>query len=334
MARRISSPEFSRNYGFWSEPEQQALMSASVAIAGVGGDGFQLGLKLARMGVSRFSIADPEVFEPENVNRVEGASTSTFGRRKAEVFRDRVLDINPDAEVEVFFDGVTPDNVEAFMRGASLVLDESELTKPEIGSLIARRARAQGIPDLLVMNVGFAAQVTSFAPRSSWTFERFMGFSSDAPLDEIAEAGVDLSRCLPYIPGYTDLRSLQAVMGSDDAAPAPLPSISIGVDAASAIGTAQAFLHLTAGISNRRRSPIWAPRVAYTDAYLLRTRVLRAGRASHLRHLMFAAARQQLGFNPRAEYTPADIARRSEECRVPGTGSRGLGFGSPEASRP
>lgn len=310
MTRTISSPEFSRNFGFWSEDEQRAILAAKVAIAGVGGDGFQLGLKLARMGVTRFSIADPEVFEPENVNRVEGAATSTFERKKAEVFVDRVRDINPDAEVDVFLSGVTPDNIEPFMRGASLVLDESELTKPEIGSLIARRARAQGIPDLLVMNVGFAAQVTSFAPRSQWTFERFMGFTPETPLDEIAAEGVDFSRCLPYIPAYTDLRSLQAVQGDNGAPPESLPSISIGVDLASAIGCTQAFLHLTAGVSDRRRSPVWAPRMAVTDAYTLRTRILRAGKASHVRHLLVAAARQKLGLNPLGSYTPADIARR------------------------
>ncbi|WP_336659666.1 ThiF family adenylyltransferase [Leucobacter sp. USHLN153] len=311
IAKTVSAPEFSRNYGFWNEDEQRALTQSRVAIAGVGGDGFQLGLKLARMGVPAFSVADPEVFEPENMNRVEGATTSTFGRRKAEVFRERVLDINPDAVVEVFFDGVIPENVEPFMHGASLVLDESELTRPEIGSLIARRARAQGIPDLLVMNVGFAAQVTSFAPQSEWTFERFMGFRADTPLDEIAEAGVDLSRCLPYIPAYTDLRSLQTVIGEEGHPPASLPSISIGVDVASSIGSAQAFLHLTSGVRNRRRSPIWAPRIAYTDAYRLRTRVVRAGKAAHTRGLLIAAVRDRLGMNPRGAYTHADIARRA-----------------------
>lgn len=310
VTRSITSPEFSRNYGFWNEAEQQALLDARVAIAGVGGDGFQLGLRLARMGVTRFSIADPEVFEPENVNRVEGAATSSFDRKKAEVFRERLRDVNPSAEVDVFLSGVTPENVEDFMRGASLVLDESELTKPEIGSLIARQARAQGIPNLLVMNVGFAAQVTSFAPNSPWTFERFMGFRSDAPLEDIAAGGVDFSRCLPYIPPYTDLRSLVAVQGEGGAPPASLPSISVGVDVASAMGSTQAFLHLTSHVSNRRRSPVWAPRIVITDAYSLRTRTLRVGKASHVRHLLWAAARQKLGLNPLASYTLADIARR------------------------
>ncbi|WP_053353273.1 ThiF family adenylyltransferase [Leucobacter musarum] len=303
--------EFARNYGFWSEDEQLALTRSRVAIAGVGGVGFQLGLKLARMGVSSFSIADPEVFEPENVNRVDGAVHSTFMRSKAEVFRERLHDINPDAAVDLFTDGVNAHNVQEFMHGASVVLDETEMTMPDIGTLVAREARRIGIPDVLAMNIGFAAQVTSFDPHSAWTFERYRGFSDRAPLDEIAELGVDFARCLPYIPAYTDLRSLATVQGDDAHAPASLPSISIGVDVASALASTQVFLHLTSKLGNRRRKPIWAPRVAYTDTYDLRTRVVRAGKWSHLRHLLSAALRQKAGRNPLASYTHDDIARRS-----------------------
>jgi molybdopterin/thiamine biosynthesis adenylyltransferase len=311
--RSHSSPEFSRNYGFWSEDEQRALLTSSVALAGVGGDGFQLGVKLARMGVSRFSVADPEPFEPENANRVPGATTSTYGRPKVEVFREHVLDVNPDAEVQLFGDGVTLDNAEEFLRGAQLVFDESELTQPEIGVTIARRARAMGIPNVLVMNVGFAAQVTSFHPSGRYTFERFMGASEQASLEEIATTPVDFSRFLPYIPPYSDLRSLITLQSpAPDGSTASLPSISAGVDLASAIGSTQAFLHLTAAVSNRRQKPIWAPRIAYVDAYRMRARTIRASRGSHIRSLLVAAARDRLGRNPRASYTHDDIRARRE----------------------
>ena len=109
----VNAPEYARNYGFWNEDEQRAIMAARVAIAGVGGDGFQMGLKLARMGVQTFDIADPEVFEPENANRVPGATTETYGLRKADVFADEVHKINPDADVRIFTDGVTEDGSEA-----------------------------------------------------------------------------------------------------------------------------------------------------------------------------------------------------------------------------
>ncbi|CAD5992402.1 ThiF family adenylyltransferase [Agreia sp. COWG] len=312
MTRSFRSAEFSRNFGFWSEDEQAALIDSTVAIGGAGGGGFQFGLKLARMGVSAFTIADPEVFEPQNANRVEGAAASTYGRNKAEVFRERVLDINPEARVVVLDSGVTVDNVDEFVAGADLVVDESESTQPEIGVLIARAARSRGVPNLTAMNVGFAAQVTSFAPTGPWTFERFMGIDERATIEEIAATGsMDFARSLPYVPPYADLRALAAVRQTDAlGASVSLPSLSIGIDMLSSIASAQAFLHLTRRVSNRRPSPIWAPRMAYVDAYSFRSGIVRGGRASHVRHLLVAAARQKLGLNPLASYTVRDIDRR------------------------
>ena len=312
--KSLDAPEFSRNYGFWSEAEQAALMNSRVAIAGVGGVGFQVGTKLARMGVASFAGADPEEFDPQNANRVPGASASTYGRSKVDVFREQVRDINPDAVVHRYHDGVTVENAAEFLAGATLVFDESETTHPEIGTTIARHARALGIPDLLVVNVGFAATVTAFHPRSRFTFERFMGLGDDAPLDEIAQQKIDFGRFLPYVPPYSDLRGLVAMTTDGPTGERPsLPSIAPGVDLASAIGTTQAFLHLTAaaGVMNRRRSPIWAPRLALLDAYTMHGKVIRASRATHLRHVLTAALRDRFGRNPAASYTHADLARRA-----------------------
>ncbi len=303
--RTINSLENSRNYGFWNEAEQQALLDAHVAIAGVGGDGFQLGQKLAQMGVQNFSVADPEVFEPENTNRVPGSTSSTYGRNKAEVFEEKIKDINPAASVRVFTGGVLPDNIEEFMYGADLILDESELTRLEIGTLIARQAIKQGIPDLLVMNIGFAAQVTSFHPSRGKTFEDIMGIPKGMPLDEVADLEVDLSRCVPYIPKYSDLRTLKAVMEG-----APLPSIAQGVDVASALGSSQAFLHLVGKAGNHRPEPVWAPRFRYMDALDGTSGETRFPRLSHYRTLAHAALRQSLGRNADAAYSAEERGRR------------------------
>lgn len=308
--RTTESSEFSRNYGFWNEDEQQALMAARVAIAGVGGDGFQLGLRLAMNGVQTFDIADPEVFEPENTNRVPGATTSTYGQNKAEVFRDRVLDINPDADVRIFKDGVTEDNVEDFTSRATLIFDESELTYLHIGTALARAARERGVPNVLVMNVGFAAQVTSFHPKGKTTFEKLMGIPEGMPLDEIKDLTVQFDRCLPYIPKYGDLSTLVAVKNG-----APLPSIAQGVDVAAAIGSTQAFKHITSGLNNRRDEPVWAPKFAYMDSYSLKSGVISMPRLSHYRTLAHAATRDILKLNPKASYREADRQSRSNALR-------------------
>jgi molybdopterin/thiamine biosynthesis adenylyltransferase len=312
LMRTVQSPEYSRNYGFWNEAEQQALLDAKVAIAGVGGDGFQMGLKLAKMGVQTFDIADPEVFEPENNNRVPGATTSTYGRPKVEVFTEQVLDINPAADIRVYRDGVTEDNVEEFMSRADLVFDESELTYPHIGTAIAREARKRNIPDVMVMNVGFAAQVTSFDPRHRFTFERFMGIPQDMPLADVKDLAVDFSRCLPYIPKYGDLTTLQAVQEG-----ASLPSIAPGVDVASAIGSSQAFLHIVQKAKNNRPSPIWAPRILYMDAYSGIANVTKHPQASYYRHLVGMLVGNVLNKYPHASYSADQRSTRERATGAP-----------------
>jgi molybdopterin/thiamine biosynthesis adenylyltransferase len=304
--KSINAAEYSRNYGFWTEEEQSAVINAKIAIAGVGGDGFQLGLKLAMMGVQTLDIADPEVFEPENTNRVPGAVKAAYGRKKVDVFAERVHEINPDADVRIFENGVTKDNVKDFLRRATLVFDESELTHPHIGTMVAREARRRGIPVVLVMNVGFAAQVTSFDPKSKWTFERFMGWPDDMPLEDVKKQLVDYSRCLPYIPHYADLTTLKAVRGG-----APLPSISTGVDVASALGSCQAFLYMTKNLKNNRQKPIIAPAIAYADAYSFKSGITRLPRVSHYFHLNIAAVNNILGRNSMAAYREHErLARR------------------------
>jgi molybdopterin/thiamine biosynthesis adenylyltransferase len=305
MSLHTASPEFSRNYGFWNEAEQQAILDSHVAIAGVGGDGFQLGQKLAMMGVQHFSVADPEVFERENINRVPGARNSTLGEKKAEVFRDTILDINPDADVRVFTDGVTEDNVDDWMKGSTLVYDESELTYLQIGTMVARAARARGIPNVLVMNVGFAAQVTSFHPESKHTFEKIMGIPKDMPLDEVAEQEVDFNRCVPYLPPYLDVASFEAVVKG-----ASLPSIAPGVDQASAIGTAQGFLHMVGDVSPKRPEPVWAPKFRYVDALTGESHDTRFPRASSIQHSVRMLLRTRLGLNVPTSYTEDERGAR------------------------
>lgn len=305
----ISKKEYSRNYGFWNEEEQRLLSKSKVAIAGVGGDGFQLGYKLAMMGVGKFTIADPEVFEEENSNRVIGATSSHLGRNKAEVFRDMVADMRPGATVDIYTEGITQDNLTEFTDGADLVIDETELTKLELGTMLAREARRKVIPDLLVMNIGFAAVATSFGPyRGHKTFEDIMGIPKGAPLDEVADMKVDFSRCLPYIPDYGDLRTLEAVKAGAD-----LPSISPGVDVASALGSTEAFLHIVSASKkgNNRRQPTWAPRFRYMDSYNGESGVTMTPRLSYYLGLLAVAGRSVFDLNPKASYSDDNRSARN-----------------------
>ncbi|MGB4420594.1 MAG: ThiF family adenylyltransferase [Candidatus Saccharimonadales bacterium] len=304
----INKREYDRNYGFWNEKEQDILNKSKVAIAGVGGDGFQLGYKLAMMGVGSFSIADPEIFEEENSNRVMGATSSHLGRNKAEVFRDMVADMRPETTVDIYTEGISEDNLTDFTRNANLVIDETELTKLELGTMLAREARRKAIPDLLVMNIGFAAIATSFKPYyyRGKTFEDIMGIPKDAPLDEVADMEVDFSRCLPYVPRYGDLETLKAVKKGAD-----LPSISPGVDVASAIGSTEAFLHLVSDSNNKRRKPVWAPNFRYMDSYNGESGTIRTPRLSYYLGMVAAISSSVMNLSPSASYDEKSRKRRN-----------------------
>lgn len=305
--KTIYAPEFARNYGFWDEEAQQRLLDTHAVIGGVGGDGYELGTKLARMGIGTITVADPEVFEAENKNRVPGAKDSTLNRNKAEVFAEEVSDINPDAKVTVFNEGITLDNIpEIITPDVGIVFDETELTHMELGTAIARRARKLGIPDVMVMNVGFAGQVTSFAPDSRHTFERMMGFRDDMPLDEVADLDVDFSRCLPYVPPYIDLDTFKAVVDGS-----PLPSIAAGVDVASSLGQSQTVLHLIKS-HGQRVHPVMSPTIAWQDSLTLRSGRTRHPRPSHYRTLAVAAVNDLvLRRNPPTAYETS-----SREARI------------------
>lgn len=77
----------------------EKLKNASVAVFGIGGVGSFAAEALARAGVGRIALFDKDVVSQTNRNRQLVALTSTVGRPKAEVMRERILDINPEAEV-------------------------------------------------------------------------------------------------------------------------------------------------------------------------------------------------------------------------------------------
>ena len=77
------------------------LAKAKVAIFGIGGVGGYVAEALARSGVGSFVLVDDDKVCLTNINRQIIATRKTVGQYKAEVMRDRILDINPDAQVEV-----------------------------------------------------------------------------------------------------------------------------------------------------------------------------------------------------------------------------------------
>ena len=75
------------------------LQNASVAVFGVGGVGGAAAEALGRAGIGRLDLFDPDRVALTNLNRQLAALHSTIGCLKADVMRDRLLDIHPEASV-------------------------------------------------------------------------------------------------------------------------------------------------------------------------------------------------------------------------------------------
>lgn len=91
---------FSRSEALLGTQAMEALRTKRVIIFGVGGVGSYAAECLIRTGLTHLTIVDGDVVQPSNTNRQLPATHATIGRPKVEVLRERLLEINPDAEIE------------------------------------------------------------------------------------------------------------------------------------------------------------------------------------------------------------------------------------------
>ena len=102
---------FSRNLGLISPSEQERLRNCRVAIPGMGGVGGNHLMTLTRMGIGKFRIADADEFEAKNFNRQFGATLDSLGHPKADVMSAAARSVNPQLQLDVLNEYITPEIV-------------------------------------------------------------------------------------------------------------------------------------------------------------------------------------------------------------------------------
>jgi tRNA threonylcarbamoyladenosine dehydratase len=156
---------FSRNFGWTSAADQQALRRARIAIAGLGGVGGAHLVTLARLGIEHFHIADFDQFEVHNFNRQAGASMGTLGQPKVAVMAKMALDVNPQADIKCFAQGVTQDNIDEFFRGVDVYVDALDFFAIEARRMVFAACRERGIPALTAAPLGMGVALLGFGAR-------------------------------------------------------------------------------------------------------------------------------------------------------------------------
>ena len=112
-----------RNLDIISPKEQLKLAESQVAVIGAGGLGGSTILLLARMGIGRMVVVDPDVFEETNLNRQALCTGKSLGKPKAGEAVSAVFSVNPGVKVIPYETKLTPSNAEEIIAGSDVVVD-------------------------------------------------------------------------------------------------------------------------------------------------------------------------------------------------------------------
>jgi tRNA A37 threonylcarbamoyladenosine dehydratase len=118
----------------------ERLRQSHVTIVGLGAVGSYALEALARSGIGHLRLVDFDVVAPSNINRQLLALSSTIGRRKCDLARERALDINPNCQVEAIGEFVDGENVfEMVGESPDLVIDAIDALNPKVQLLASLR---------------------------------------------------------------------------------------------------------------------------------------------------------------------------------------------------
>ena len=152
--------QFSRTELIIGKEGIEKLNKAKVAVFGIGGVGSYVVEGLVRAGVQNFILVDDDKVCLTNLNRQIIATRSTIGKQKVEVAKERILDINPNANVEI--------HQEFFMPGSPEILDDSvDYIVDSVDTVTAKielvmRANKLNIPIISSMGTGNKLDPTRF----------------------------------------------------------------------------------------------------------------------------------------------------------------------------
>jgi len=137
------------------------LADATVAVFGIGGVGGHVAEALARSGVGNLELVDHDTVSLSNLNRQIVALHSTIGKYKVDVMRDRILDINPDANVVGHKCFYLPETAGQFdFSRYDYVVDCIDTVTGKLQLIEA--AKAAGVPIISSMGAGNKLDPTAF----------------------------------------------------------------------------------------------------------------------------------------------------------------------------
>lgn len=110
----------------------QSLHNTTVAVIGLGGVGGYAIEALARSGIGKLILIDFDRIEKSNINRQLIALTSTIGRKKVEVWKERILEIQPNCQVVIKDAFLTVDNILELLEPVDYIIDACDTVSTKL----------------------------------------------------------------------------------------------------------------------------------------------------------------------------------------------------------
>ncbi|MCX7747265.1 MAG: tRNA threonylcarbamoyladenosine dehydratase [Clostridia bacterium] len=153
--------EFSRTELLIGKEGLDKLSQSKIAVFGIGGVGTFVVEGLVRSGVKRFVLVDDDCICLTNLNRQLHATRKTVGRPKVEVMKERILDINPRSEVEIFQKFYMPDTADELIHPSyDYIVDAIDTVTGKIDLIL--KAKENRIPIISSMGAGNKLDPTKF----------------------------------------------------------------------------------------------------------------------------------------------------------------------------
>lgn len=145
--------QFSRTELLLGKEAMEKLQNSRVAVFGIGGVGGYVCEALARSGVGAFDLIDDDKVCLTNLNRQIIATYKTIGKYKTEVMKERILDINPKADVRVHKCFFLPENADEFpYEDYDYMVDAVDTVTAKIS--LVMKAQEKHIPIISSMGAG------------------------------------------------------------------------------------------------------------------------------------------------------------------------------------
>ena len=153
--------QFSRTELLLGSEAMEKLRSSRIAIFGIGGVGGFVAEALARSGIFHLDLIDSDNVSLTNLNRQIIALHSTVGRPKVDVMRERILDINPEADVRTYKCFFLPETKDQFdFSQYDYVVDAVDTVKAKLELIV--RAKENNVPIICSMGAGNKLDPTAF----------------------------------------------------------------------------------------------------------------------------------------------------------------------------